>query len=165
MERRRNGKNQLRTEDGGEHSLEAERNSMRAMKGDKVKIHLSAKKKNQDPEGEVNEIIERVPQTFIGLLDVQPNYAFLINDNKFLANDIFIPQDKLNGGKSGDKAVVRIIDWPEKAKNPIGEVIDVLGKSGENNTEIHAILAEFGLPYNYPEEIGKVDEQKPFKHH
>ena len=163
FERRSNGKNQLVPEDGGEPIFVAERNSMRAMNGDKVKILLSAKKKNQDPEGEVIEIIERVPQTFIGLLDVQPNYAFLINDNKFLANDIFIPQDKLNGGKSGDKAVVRIIDWPEKAKNPIGEVIDVLGKSGENNTEIHAILAEFGLPYNYPEEISKEAEKIPFK--
>ena len=163
FERRSNGKNQLIPEDGGVNIFVAERNSMRAMNGDKVKVTLSARRKGQDPEGEVVEIIERVPQTFIGVLDVQPNYAFLINDNKFLANDIFIPKEKLKGGKSGEKAVVRIIDWPEKAKNPIGEVIDVLGTSGENNTEIHAILAEFGLPYHYPEKVDAEAQKIPFE--
>ncbi|MEG1586654.1 MAG: ribonuclease R [Bacteroidales bacterium] len=163
FERRSNGKNQLIPEDGGEGIFVAERNSMRAMNGDTVKILLCARKKGETPEGEVIEIIERVPQTFIGILDVQPHYAFLINDNKFLANDIFIPKDKLNGGKSGDKAVVKIINWPEKAKNPTGEVIDVLGTSGENNTEIHAILAEYGLPYHYPESVTKAAEKIPFE--
>ena len=163
FERRSNGKNQLIPEDGGEGIFVAERNSMRAMNGDKVKILLSARKKGESPEGEVIEIIERVPQTFIGVLDAQQHYAFLINDNKFLANDIFIPKDKLKGGKSGDKAVVKIIDWPEKAKNPTGEVIDVLGASGENNTEIHAILAEYGLPYTYPEAVTKAAEKIPFE--
>lgn len=163
FERRSNGKNQLIPEDGGEAIFIAERNSMRAMNGDKVKVLLSARRKGATPEGEVIEIIERVPQTFIGILDVQPNYAFLINDNKFLANDIFIPRDKLKGGKSGDKAVVKIIDWPEKAKNPIGEVVDVLGSAGDNNTEIHAILAEYGLPYHYPEEVDKAAKKIPFE--
>ncbi|MEG1904603.1 MAG: ribonuclease R [Bacteroidales bacterium] len=163
FERRSNGKNQLIPEDGGDGIFVAERNAMRAMNGDKVKVLLSARKKGEAPEGEVIEIIERVPQTFVGVLDVQPHYAFLINDNKFLANDIFIPKDKLKGGKTGDKAVVKIIDWPERAKNPTGEVIDVLGTSGENNTEIHAILAEFGLPYNYPEEVTKAADKIPFE--
>ena len=163
FERRSNGKNQLIPEDGGDGIFVAERNAMRAMNGDKVKVLLSARKKGEAPEGEVIEIIERVPQTFVGVLDVQQHYAFLINDNKFLANDIFIPKDKLKGGKTGDKAVVKIIDWPERAKNPTGEVIDVLGTSGENNTEIHAILAEFGLPYNYPEEVTKAADKIPFE--
>ncbi len=155
FERRSNGKNQLKPEDGGDPIFIAERNSMRAMNGDKVKIMMCAKKKGQSPEGEVVEILERVKQTFIGILDVQPHYAFLINDNKFLANDIFIPKDALNGGQSGDKAVVEIVDWPEQAKNPIGKVIEVLGVAGDNNTEMHAILSEFGLPYNYPEDVAK----------
>ena len=163
FERRSNGKNQLIPEDGGEPIFIAERNALRAMNGDKVKISLQAKKKNQDPEGEVIEILERVEQTFIGVLDVQPHYAFLINDNKYLANDIFIPKDKLKGGQSGDKAIVKIIDWPEQAKNPIGEVIDILGVSGENNTEIHAILAEYGLPYKYPEKVTQAAEKIPFE--
>ncbi|MGL4292175.1 MAG: ribonuclease R [Bacteroidales bacterium] len=162
FERRSNGKNQLIPEDGGDPIFVAERNSMRAMNGDKVKVFLSARKKGEAPEGEVIEIIERVPQTFIGVLDVQQHFAFLVNDNKFLANDIFIPKDKLKGGKTGDKAVVRIIDWPERAKNPTGEVIDVLGTSGENNTEIHAILAEFGLPYHYPEAVTKAADKISF---
>lgn len=163
FERRSNGKNQLIPEDGGDSIFVAERNSMRAMNGDKVKVLLSARKKGEGAEGEVIEIIERVPQTFIGVLDVQPHYAFLINDNKFLANDIFIPKEKLKGGKTGDKAVVKIVDWPERAKNPIGEVIDVLGASGENNTEIHAILAEYGLPYHYPEAVDKAAQKIPFE--
>ncbi|MDO5571665.1 MAG: ribonuclease R [Bacteroidales bacterium] len=163
FERRSNGKNQLIPEDGGEAVFVAERNSMRAMNGDKVKILLCARKKSESHEGEVIEILEKAPQTFIGVLDVQPHYAFLINDNKFLANDIFIPKESLNGGKSGDKAIVKIIDWPEKAKNPIGEVVEVLGVSGQNNTEIHAILAEFGLPYSYPEDIAKEADKIPFE--
>ncbi len=163
FERRSNGKNQLVPEDGGEPIFVAERNSMRAMNGDKVRILLCARKKGQTPEGEVIEIIERVPQSFIGILDVQPNYAFLINDNKFLANDIFIPRDKLKGGKSGDKAVVKITDWPEHAKNPIGEVVDILGTAGDNNTEIHAILAEYGLPYSYPESVNEAADKIPFE--
>lgn len=163
FERRSNGKNQLIPDDGGDGIFVAERNALRAMNGDKVKIMMCARRKGESPEGEVIEIIERVPQIFVGVLDVQPHYAFLINDNKFLANDIFIPKDKLKGGKSGDKAVVKIIDWPERAKNPTGEVVDVLGSAGENNTEIHAILAEFGLPYNYPEAVTQAAEKIPFE--
>ncbi len=163
FERRANGKNQLIPEDGGDGFFVAERNSMRAMNGDKVRVLLSAHKPGATPEGEVVEIIERVEQTFIGILDVQKNYSFLINENRFLANDIFIPKDKLKGGKSGDKAIVRITDWPEHAKNPLGEVIDILGAAGENNTEIHAILAEFGLPYNYPESVNKAADKIPFE--
>ncbi len=155
FERRSNGKNQLVPEDGGEPIFIAERNSLRAMNGDKVKILLSARKKGQTIEGEVIEILERVKQTFIGILDVQPHYAFLVNDNKFLANDIFIPKDSLMDGKSGDKAVVEIVDWPENAKNPIGKVTKVLGAAGDNNTEMHAILTEYGLPFSYPEDVEK----------
>ena len=163
FERRSNGKNQLIPDDGGDPIFVAERNAMRALNGDKVKVLLSARRKGESPEGEVVEIIERVPQTFVGVLDVQAHYAFLINDNKFLANDIFIPKDKLKGGKSGDKAVVRIVDWPERAKNPNGEVIDILGAAGDNTTEIHAILAEYGLPYSYPEAVTRAAEKIPFE--
>ena len=87
------------------------------------------------------EILERSQDTFVGTLQVVKNYAFLVTESKTLANDIFIPTNKLRGGKDGDKAVVRIVEWPDKAKNPLGEVIDVLGKAGENDTEAHAILA------------------------
>lgn len=160
FERRSNGKNRVLVEEG-EPIFIAERNSLRAMDGDKVRIQLYAKRKNCEPEGEVIEILEKAPQIFVGTLDVQSRFAFLVTDNKILANDIFIPKEKLKGGKDGQKAVVRITEWPEKAKNPHGEVIDILGKAGENNTEIHAILAEFGLPYSYPEKVIKAAEHIP----
>ena len=99
------------------------------------------------------EIIEAKDQTFIGTIKVEKQYAFLQTDSKYLATDILIPKKRLKGGVTGDKAVVRITSWPDDAKNPIGEIIDILGKTGENTTEMHAILAEFGLPYRYPKNV------------
>ena len=153
--RRSNGKNLFTPEEGGTPIFVAERNSGHALDGDKVKVQLFAKRRGAEPEGEVIEILESKERTFIGKLQVAKGFAFLITEDKTLANDIFIPKEKLKGGKDGDKAVVRIIKWPENAKNPMGEVVDVLGVAGENNTEMHAILAEFGLPYHYPENVEK----------
>lgn len=160
FERRSNGKNHAITDDN-ESIFIAERNSLRAMNGDKVLVLVYAKRKNRETEGEVIEILEKNEQVFIGTLDVQKHFAFLLTDNKVLANDIFIPKDKLKGGKHGDKAVVRITDWPERARNPYGEVIDILGAAGENNTEINAIMAEYGLPYKYPENVEKAANKIP----
>ena len=159
FERRSNGKNHVITEDEGEPIFIAERNSLRAMNGDKVKVLIYAKRKNHVLEGEITEIIEKAPQIFIGTLEIQKHFAFLLTDNKILANDIFIPKEKLKGAKNGDKAIVQITSWPERAKNPYGEVIDILGTSGENNTEMHAILAEFGLPYSYPQTVEKAADK------
>ena len=86
--------------------------------------------------------------TFVGTLEVAKSYAFLVTENRTLANDIFIPKEKLKGGKTGDKAIVKVVEWPDKAKEPIGQVIDILGRAGDNTTEMHAILAEYGLPYH-----------------
>ena len=160
FERRSNGKNQVVTEEG-EEIFVAERNSKHALDGDFVEIYVSASRRHVQPEGEVLRIIERADRTFVGLLKVERHYAFLITDSKTLANDIFIPVEKLNNGKNGDKVVVRIVEWPEYSKNPIGEVVDVLGEAGENDTEMHAILAEFGLPYRYPEAVEKAANKIP----
>ena len=161
FQRKSNGKNSFIPDDGGETLFIAERNSAHAMNNDKVKIALFAKRKNRNPEGEVIEILERANDTFVGTLKVEKFYAFLLTENRTLANDIFIPKDKLKGGKNGDKAVVKIVEWPEEAKNPIGQVIDILGKAGENTTEMHAILAEFGLPYVYPKNVETAAEKIP----
>ena len=161
FQRKSNGKNSFIPDDGGETIFIAERNSEHAMNNDKVKIALFAKRKNRNPEGEVIEILERANDTFVGTLKVEKFYAFLLTENRTLANDIFIPKDKLKGGKNGDKAVVKIVEWPEEAKNPIGQVIDILGKAGENTTEMHAILAEFGLPYVYPKNVETAAEKIP----
>ncbi|MDR2497990.1 MAG: ribonuclease R [Tannerellaceae bacterium] len=155
FQRRSNGKNIFVPNDGGSPIFIAERNSKRAMDGDKVRVQIFARRKRSEPEAEVTEILERVERSFVGKLEVAKNYAFLITEDKTLANDIFIPKDKLHGGKNGDKAVVRIMDWHEDAKNPLGEVLDVLGQSGTNTAEMHAILAEYGLPYKYPVAVEK----------
>lgn len=157
--RKSNGKNSFIPEEGGEPIFIAERNSAHAMNNDKVKVALCAKRKKHQLEAQVIEILEHASETFVGVLKVSKNYAFLLTETSTLANDIFIPKDKLKGGKNGDKAIVRITEWPEEAKNPFGEVIDILGKAGDNTTEMHAILAEYGLPYVYPQAVETAAEK------
>ena len=123
------------------------------MGGDKVKVTLLARRKHHVREAQVVEILERSDRSFVGRLEVRKDFAFLLTEDRTLANDIFIPKKALKGGKSGDKAVVKITEWPEHAKNPIGKVVDILGQSGDNTTEMHAILAEYGLPYAYPKSV------------
>lgn len=151
--RKANGKNTVTPLDGGEPVLVAERNSLHAMGGDKVKVTLLARRKHHVREAQVVEILERSDRSFVGRLEVRKDFAFLLTEDRTLANDIFIPKKALKGGKSGDKAVVKITEWPEHAKNPIGKVVDILGQSGDNTTEMHAILAEYGLPYDYPKSV------------
>jgi ribonuclease R len=151
--RRSNGRNSVLIDE--ESIFVAERNSLHALNGDRVKVEIAASRKGQEPEAIVVEILERKEQVFIGSLKVVKNYAALVTDSKFLAADIIIPKNKLKGGKSGDKAIVKIVSWAENEMNPIGEVVDILGKKGENTAEMHAILAEFGLPYKYPEAVEK----------
>jgi len=155
FERRSNGKNSFIPEDSSAPLFVAERNSLHAMNGDKVRVQILARRKGKTPEADVIEILERADNIFIGILSVGKNHAFLLTDSKILANDIFIPIDRLQGAKDGQKVVARIVEWPENANNPKGEILDVLGDAGNNNTEMHAILAEYRLPYRYPEKVEK----------
>ena len=161
FQRKSNGKNSFLPDDGGEPIFIAERNSAHAMNNDRVRIAFYAKRRGKGAEGEVIEILQRANDTIVGTLEVNKGYAFLLTENRTLANDVFIPKDKLKGGKSGDKVVVKIIEWPERAKNPMGQVIDILGKAGENTAEMHAILAEYGLPYVYPAAVEKAADRIP----
>jgi len=140
-------------DDGGEPVFIPERKTNHALLNDKVKVFLYARRKGQLPEGEVVDITERAKDTFVGILDVSDNFAFLVCDNRVLTNDVFIPKNKLNGAKNGQKVIVKLMQWEPNMKSPVGEVIDVLGDKGNNDTEMHAILAEFGLPYKYPEAV------------
>lgn len=157
--RRSNGKNSVVTDDDQEAIFVAERNSMHALNGDRVRVAIAAHRRGQEPEAQVVEIVEPKEQVFIGTLQIEGHLAFLKTDSKFLACDIFIPKTKLKGGKDGDKAIVKITEWPEEVKNPRGEVVDILGRTGENNAEIHAILAEYGLPYKYPAAVEKAADK------
>ena len=154
--RRSNGKNAVEIDE--ELIMVAERNSMHALNGDKVRVMVSAARAGREPEAQVIEILEAKDQVFIGTLKVDKNYAALVTDSKFLAADIIIPKNKLKGGKTGDKAIARITLWKDDEMNPRGEVVDILGKKGENSAEMHAILAEFGLPYKYPANVEKAAE-------
>ena len=143
----------LAPDDGGELVFIPERKTNHALLNDKVKVFLYARRKGQMSEGEVVDITQRAKDTFVGILDVSDNYAFLLCDNRVLTTDVFIPKNKLNGAKNGQKVIVKLLQWQPNMKNPVGEVIDVLGDRGDNNTEMHAILAEYGLPYTYPAEV------------
>ncbi len=153
------GRAKLQTEELDEPVRIPTENLHHALHGDTVKVQLYARRKKNDIEGDVLEIIKRDRDTFVGTIEVLKNFAFLSPDNRNMPYDVFIPMEHLKGAKNGQKVVVKVLNWPEKAKNPIGKVLDVLGNPGENQTEMHAILVEFGLPYHFPEKVDKVAEK------
>ncbi|AHW59730.1 ribonuclease R [Draconibacterium orientale] len=138
------------------------RNLNHAMEGDKVRIHVYARRKKHDLEGEVTEILERAKTIFVGKVQTTKNFAFLVPAGK-VGFDIFIPKEKLNGAKDGQKAIAEIKDWPQNARSPFGEIIEVLGDTGDNDAEMHAILAEFELPHKFPQNVDKAAEKIPLE--
>ncbi|PIF32088.1 RNAse R [Flavobacterium sp. 9] len=128
-------------------------NLNRALDKDKVKVYVYNRRKGKRPEGEVVEVVERNKTEFVGVIDIQANFAFVSTANPKMYTDIFIPKDKIGEAENGDVVLVTIEDWPKRADSPFGSVIRVLGKPGEHNTEIHAILAEYGLPSDFPVEV------------
>jgi len=151
----------IKTDDLEDDVFVTAKNLKTALHGDKVKVWLYAKRKGARPEGEVVEILERWRTSFVGTVEIMPNYAFLIPDNKNMPFDLFIPTSKLNGAKQGQKAVAKVVDWDPKSKNPVAEIINVLGYPGLHETEMHAILAEFELPYSFTEEVEADAEKIP----
>jgi ribonuclease R len=142
----------------------ARNNLKTALDGDLVKVFVyPARKGRNRSEGEVVEILERARNTFVGTVEISRNYAFLLPDSHKMPFDIFIPLEKLKGVEHGQKAIARIIDWPQKVKNPFGEIVDILGYPGENDTEMHSILAEFELPYKFSDEVEAYAEKIPDK--
>lgn len=133
-------------------------NLNQALNGDLVKIYLYAQRKKHNPEGEVVEILERARESFVGTIEILDKYAFFEADDRHMPYDLFISLDKLNGAKNNQRVVARITDWPAKAKNPFGEIIEVLGDTGSNEAEMHAILAEYGLPYYFSDEVNQAAE-------
>lgn len=129
------------------------KNTLNALQSDQVKVLMYAQRKNKKPEGEIVEIIERHRTEFVGTIELSKNYGFLVPDSRKMLVDIYIPKEGLNGAKHGQKAVAKITDWPPKASSPFGEVTEVLGNPGDHDVEIHSILAEYGLPRDFPKEI------------
>ncbi|MBQ8256571.1 MAG: ribonuclease R [Bacteroidaceae bacterium] len=159
FKRNNHGYNMFYPEDGSEPIPVTERNSGHALTDDIVRVALFAHRRGRGREGEVVEVLKRAHDTFVGELHVEKHYAFLLTDDRFMPCDIFIPKDLLKGGKNGDKAIVKLMEWPPESKNPVGKVVDILGKVGENDAEMNAILAEFGLPYTYPAAVEQAAER------
>ena len=152
--RKANGKNSFLADGSDKPVFVAERNSMFALNGDRVRVTMMARRQKHIKEAMVTEILKRAHDQVVGRLKVERDFAFLISDNNTFVHDVFIPKRKLKGGKTGDKAVVKITEWPSmESKNIAGEVVDILGKTGENNAEMHAILAQYNLPYKYPKNV------------
>ncbi len=131
----------------------AQKNLHHALGGDIVRVYLYAQRSGRKLEGEIVEIIESKRKQFVGILEVTQKFAFLVSDSKDVPYDIFIPLDKLHKAKNGQKAIARITNWPDNVKNPFGEIIEVIGDPGKNETEMHSILAEFELPYKFTKEV------------
>ena len=138
----------------------ATRNMMHAMTGDKVKVHLFARRKGHDLEGEIVEVLERAKKQFVGTIERVNNFAFLIPSTK-TTFDIFIPADSLKGAENGQKAIAEITEWPANARNPVGQIIEVLGDKGHHDTEMHAILAEYELPWKFPDKVERAADKIP----
>lgn len=136
--------------------------TLNALHGDQVKVKLYPKTRGRQ-EGEIIEVLKRAKTEFVGTLQVSPKFAFLVPSSNKIHVDIYIPLEKLNGAKDGQKAIAKIIEWPKNGINPIGEIKDVLGNVGENNTEMHAILAEYGLPYEFPKDVERAADLIPVK--
>src|SRR5690554_8201801 len=128
-------------------------NLNKALHGDKVKVYVYNKRKGKKPEAEVIEVLERKKDEFVGVIQMHGTFAFVVSANPKMYVDLFIPKDKFGEAENGDVVLVKMTDWPEKAANPYAKVVKVLGKPGEHNTEMHAILAEYGLPYEFPIEV------------
>lgn len=152
--RKSNGKNSFEPDDGGKPVFVAERNSKSALTGDRVRVTFMARRRNHIKEAMVTDILERARDSFVGKLKVERDFAFLIPDGNVFANNIIIPKNKLKGGKTGEKVVIKVTQWPDdENKNIIGEVVDVLGEQGDNDVEMNSILAQYGLPYKYPKRV------------
>ncbi len=158
--RKSNGKNSFLPDDGGTPIFVSERNSMWATNGDRVKVSFMARRKKHIKEAQVIEILQRSKDQFVGRLRVDRNMAYLITPENTFVHDIIIPKRKLKGGKDNDKAIVKIMQWPDaEHKNLIGEVVDVLGQAGDNDVEMNTILAQYGLPYVYPKAVEEAAER------
>lgn len=139
--------------DFGEDVFIPTNNLNHALDKDTVKVYVYNRRKGKRPEGEVIEVVERAKTEFVGVIDIQKNFAFVSTANPKMYTDIFIPLAKIGEAQQGDVVIAKIEDWPKKADSPFGTILKVLGKPGEHDTEIHAILAEYGLPYDFPAEV------------
>lgn len=153
VDMKQTGKAYVITDDMLEDIRISANNTGKSLHNDLVRVRLFPRRKDKKLEGEIFEIIERAKNTYVGTVQLSKNFAFLVADSKSMPVDLFIPNENLHGAKNGEKVIARIVDWPAQSKNPIGAVTEVLGTPGDNEVEMHAILAEFGLPSRFTPEV------------
>jgi ribonuclease R len=155
------GKAYVSNDEGGEDIYIAPNNTYHALHGDKVKVLLFPLRKDRKTEGQIIEILQRGKEQYVGIVEVTKYLAFLVPDNQNMPVEIFIPREELRGARNGDKAVVRITDWPEHSKNPVGTITEVLGRPGDNDVEMQSILAEYDFPLSFPKDVLKDADKIP----
>ena len=158
VDMKQTGKAYLISDEGGDDIFISANNTGHALHGDKVKVLLFPQRKGRKPEGQITEIIKRAKEQFVGVVEVSKNFAFLVPDSNSVPIDIFISKNNLKGAKNGEKAIAKITDWPEKSKNPFGEIVKILGMPGDNEVEMQSILAEYDFPLSFPKKAEKEAE-------
>lgn len=159
LDLKKTGKAYLLSDEGGEDIFIAANNVNHALNNDRVKVLLFPKRQGHKTEGQVIEILERRKTNYVGILEISKNFGFVIPDNQAMPYDIFIPKNQIHKAKNGDKVVAKIVDWPEHSNNPFGEIVDVLGRPGDNDVEMNAILADYDFPLSFPKAVEEEAEK------
>lgn len=150
---KKTGKAYVISDEGGDDIFIASNNAGHALHEDRVKVFIFPKRKNHKTEGEIVEIISRTKDTYVGVLELNKSFGFVIADSQNMPYDIFIQPQHLNQAKNGEKVLVRIVDWPDHANNPFGEIVEVLGMPGNNDVEMKSILADNNFPLSFSPEV------------
>ena len=161
VDMKKTGKAYIIPDEGGDDIYIASNNVAHALHDDKVKVLIFPKRKSHKTEGQIVEVLERIKDTYVGVLEVSKNFGFVTTDNQSMPYDIFVPKSMFNGAESGQKVLVKIADWPEKSNNPFGEIIDVLGTPGDNDVEMKSILADYNFPLSFPKNVEKDADRIP----
>jgi ribonuclease R len=153
VEMKETGKAYIISDEGGDDILIMPNNLNHALNRDQVKVLILPRRKGRKPEGQIIEIIHRAKDTWVGIFEKSKNFGFVVPDNKLMPYDIFIPKDKMDVAQSGQKVLAKLTDWPEHSNNPFGEIIQVLGKPGDNDVEMQSILSEYNFPLSFPKQV------------
>ena len=155
VDMKKTGKAYIISDEGGDDIFVASNNVGHALHDDKVMVFIFPKRKSRKPEGQIVEVLERVKDTYVGLLELSKNFGFVITDNQTMPYDIFVTKSKINGAENGQKVMVKIVEWPDKSNNPFGEIVEILGAPGDNDVEMKSILADYGFPLSFPKNVEK----------
>ncbi|MBC8320960.1 MAG: ribonuclease R [Bacteroidetes bacterium] len=155
VDMKQTGKAYIIPDEGGDDVYIASNNVGHALHDDKVKVFIFPKRKSHKTEGQIVEVLERIKNTYVGVLKMSKNFGFVISDNQTMPYDIFVPKSKIQGALDGQKVLVEIVEWPEQSNNPFGEIVEILGKPGDNDVEMKSILADYNFPLSFPKNVEK----------